>query len=120
MSPRRQSTAEWARTRRAENLHVSLTGRRGRVRGPLIDLDGGGQKWSERAPGKTYFYVFKSCVERARGALRSQIQRTLSFEAAATSATDDDNKFGWTVHTTSFPYNPNLAALLSHTAPQRL
>ncbi len=41
MSPRRQKTAEWARTRWGENLHVSLTRRRGRVRGPLIDLRGG-------------------------------------------------------------------------------
>ena len=41
MSPRRQNTVECARTQRGENLHVSLTGRRGRVRGPHIDLRGG-------------------------------------------------------------------------------
>ena len=41
MSPRRQKTAEWARTRWGENLHVSLTRRCGRVRGPLIDQRGG-------------------------------------------------------------------------------
>ncbi len=42
--------------------------------------------------------------------LRSQIQCTLLLEAAGTSATDDGNKFCWTVHRTSFPWKPILAA----------
>ena len=41
VSLRRQNTVECARTRRVANLHVSLTKPRGRVRGPLIDSDGG-------------------------------------------------------------------------------
>ena len=116
VSPMRQKTAEWARTRRGENLHVSLTTSGARS----LIWTGAEQKWSERAPGKAYFYVFKSRVERARCALRSRIQCTLLLEAAGTSATDERNQFGWTAEATSFPQTPNLAALLSHTAPQRL
>ena len=37
----RQISAEWVRTRRVANLHVSLTRRRGRVRGALIAFAGG-------------------------------------------------------------------------------
>ena len=112
-SRERLDTAERCWTRRVANLHVSLTKRRGRFRAPSLICAAADSEWLEPVPHKTYFYIFKGCVERALGALISQKERSDRFGQAKTSATDGGSPFCRTVRATSFPYNPNLAASAS-------
>ena len=112
VSRSRHNTTECARTRRVANLHVSITRRCGRVRDSPID-GGRVEVVGTRVGQNTIFFIFKSCVERARAALKSQNQCTCLLETTTTSATDERNKFCWTVQTTSFPQTPNLAASAS-------
>ena len=113
VSRSRLDTAGRRWTRRVANLHVSLTKRRGRFQAPSLICAAADSEWLEPVPHKTYFYIFKSCVERAIGALRSQKERSGRFGQAKTSATDGGSPFCRTVQATSFPYNPNIAASAS-------
>ena len=54
---------------------------------------GAGTKWLEPAPHKTYFYIFKRCVERALPAIRSRKDRTDLIEAAATWPIERGDRF---------------------------